>query len=356
MAPMPKPKIDSTKIQRETIWRLVDARCKQLADVVSAARIPFLLALTWSLIWTWALFTTEYGYVNTYKSRYMAISALMESDAEEDRKKFARLCAEALVRKDLFATVFGEQVEPSKDFSDKYCKRLVGVRREFAEKQELDSTMILFPGGFAKVHVSDLGIVGNLAIILILFWAFYALRRENHAVRSFVDIVYKSRLNEYWYPKKFNLVPQGELFSAEHFAYAYQAVSQRFVFVFSQNSRPLLLTTTALCMFPATVSFFNLFADVRDVARLPFERSVYFRVLVELGLFGIVAILTSHIVKFVVDTSVLLNAWHLAVRDVWIKDWDESNEEPAPTVTIDALAQEARIADGDSHNRATDQG
>lgn len=94
---------------------------------------------------------------------------------------------------------------------------------------------------------------------------------------------------------------------------------------------------------------------MRDVARLPFERSVYFRVLVELGLFGIVAILTSQIVKFVVDTSVLLNAWHLAVRDVWIKDWDESNEEPAPTVTIDALAQEARIADGAPPNRPSNE-
>jgi hypothetical protein len=106
--------------------------------------------------------------------------------------------------------------------------------------------------------------------------------------------------------------------------------------------------TTALCAFPAAVSFFNLFADVRDIARLPFERSVYFRVLLELILFGIASILTAQIVRFVIDTSVLLNAWHLAVRDVWIKDWDESNEEPAPIVSIDAIAQEAKVAE-DQH-------
>jgi hypothetical protein len=340
-----RPKVDSTKVKRETLWRLIDARCRQLSDVVSAARIPFLIALTWSLIWTWALYTTDQGYVDTYRVRYVAITALMESQDPQSREQFSKLCTEALLRKELLPTVFGQEVKPDQTWSTKYCGELVKRRAEFAERQALEAQMITFPGGFAKVHISDMGIVGNLAFILILFWSFYALRRENHAVRSFVDIGYRSRSNEYWFPKKFNLIPQGDLFSAEHFVYAYQAVSQRFVFVFSQNSRPLLFTTTVLCMFPAIISFLNLATDVRDIVRLPFERAVYFRLMVEVILFGVNCILTFQIVKFVIDTSVVLNAWHLAVRDVWTRDWDESNEEPAPIVAIDSLAQEATLSE-----------
>ena len=63
-------------------------------------------------------------------------------------------------------------------------------------------------------------------------------------------------------------------------------------------------------------------------------------------MFGINAILTARIVRFVVDTSVLLNAWQLAVQDVWIKDWDESNEKPAPIVEIDLVAQNAKLVEG----------
>ena len=74
--------------------------------------------------------------------------------------------------------------------------------------------------------------------------------------------------------------------------------------------------TVVLCMFPSLVSLLHFWTDVRDVLRFPFEQQVYVRVIVEAILVQVVCVLTYKIVKFVVDTSVLLNAWHLAVRDV----------------------------------------
>ena len=45
----------------KTLWRLVEARCDQITDAISAARLPFLLGLTWSFIWISALYVGEFG-------------------------------------------------------------------------------------------------------------------------------------------------------------------------------------------------------------------------------------------------------------------------------------------------------
>jgi hypothetical protein len=48
----------------DSLWRLIEAHSKQLGDSVTAARIPFLLALTWAFIWAWALYAYEFSYVD----------------------------------------------------------------------------------------------------------------------------------------------------------------------------------------------------------------------------------------------------------------------------------------------------
>ena len=45
-----------------------------------------------------------------------------------------------------------------------------------------------FPGGFPKIEESDLGVIGQVGLLLILAWLFYTVRRENNALQSFVDI------------------------------------------------------------------------------------------------------------------------------------------------------------------------
>jgi hypothetical protein len=336
----PPKKIDRSKIDSATVWKLVEAKSKQLSDVISATRVPFLVALSWALLWSWALYTTDQGYLKTYRARYIAIAALMESTTQTNTDLFKDVCKNYIFPIEGLPTVSGHKVEPDKDWGLDYCKRLVKRRNEFSEKTFLEQRLISFPGGFAKVHISDLGVVGNIAFILILSWTFYAIRRENGAVESFVKSN-ADKKNDGRFPKKFTLVPQGDLFTPAHLSYVYQVVSQRFLFILATNSRPLLFSTIALCCFPAVVSVLHFYTDIRDVANNAFEWSVYLRVLIEMALLGIVCLLTAKIVEYIIDTSVLLNGWNLAVRDVWLKEWNESLDEAAAPVIVDVSVQKA---------------
>ncbi|MGY8666178.1 hypothetical protein Q3C01_28035 [Bradyrhizobium sp. UFLA05-109] len=337
-------KIEKAKVDGDVVWKLVDARCKALSDVIAATRVPFLLALSWALLWFWALYATEQGYIQTYRARYAAISSLVDSRNPGDAQLLKNICdAYVLKQASLPSSVEGEHVGISDEFRLNYCKTLVNARRDFAEKTYSEQWLISFPGGFGKIHVTDLGIVGNLAFVLILSWTFYAIRRENLAVESFVRSD-ADRRNGYWIPKKFNLVPQGDIFSGAHLAYAYQVVAQRFLFIIATNSRPLLATTIVLCVFPAAVSFLDLLTDLRDIFTHTFGTEVTIRVMIGMVLFGIVCLLTARIAMYIVDTSVLLNGWNLAVRDVWMKDWNDPKDEAAPAVMIDRMEQKASRA------------
>ncbi|QOZ24143.1 hypothetical protein [Bradyrhizobium sp. CCBAU 51753] len=332
-------KITKAKIDGDVVWKLVDARCKALSDVIAATRVPFLLALSWALLWFWALYATDKGYVQTYRARYAAISSLI--DSQNDAQTLKKICNDyVLEQTSLPSLVQGERIKISDDFRLNYCKALIVSRRDLAEKTYFEQWLISFPGGFGKIHVTDLGIVGNLAFVLILSWTFYAIRRENLAVESFVKSD-ADRANGYRIPKKFNLIPQGDIFSGAHFAYAYQVVAQRFLFIIGTNSRPLLATTVVLCVFPSVVSLLDLLTDIRDLLTHTYETEVWIRVMIGMVLFGIVCLLTEKIAGYIVDTSVLLNGWNLAVRDVWMKDWNDPKDETAPMVIIDRVEQKA---------------
>src|SRR5262249_23178725 len=130
---------------------------------------------------------------------------------------------------------------------------------------------------------------------------------------------------------------------SEHYAYGYHAVSQRFVFVFSSRSRPLLLTTTSLACLPAIASALNLHSDLSSVANnlSLFEISVFSTLGIEIGLTIFLFALTAITINIMLETSVLLNGWSLAVDDVWMDDWDERNDNPAPPVRITVATQSA---------------
>jgi hypothetical protein len=70
MPTKPRPAIDASKRKQETRWKLVEARSKQIAEAVSAARIPFLLVLTWAFLWAWSLYSTEFSYLKIYHARH----------------------------------------------------------------------------------------------------------------------------------------------------------------------------------------------------------------------------------------------------------------------------------------------
>lgn len=64
------------KRRPETLWKLVEARCAQLADAVHSARVSFLVALTWGFIWAWALYSAGWGYLKNIRDTYQELFAL----------------------------------------------------------------------------------------------------------------------------------------------------------------------------------------------------------------------------------------------------------------------------------------
>jgi hypothetical protein len=274
-------------------------------------------------------------------TRYELFLAL--ADDTSKAKDFDEVCRNYLLQREGGRTVAGPTTTFSDEWRTKHCKELVRLRFNYLEQQRLDSRWVSLPGGFNKIRVSDLATMENLGAILLLLWCFYAIRRENHAILSLVDMDENSRKLEAWFLRSFTLVPQRPHFSAQQLAYAYRAVSQRFVFLFSTRSRPLFLTTILLCVVPALVSSLHLLTDIIDFWQLRgvFEPTVYWRFSIELVLLAFVWLVTCQILKFVVDTSLLLNGWYLAARDVWMRDWHHPTYRPAPRAHIDIANQTA---------------
>ncbi len=222
----------------ETLWRMVDGQCNQLTDAVSASRTPFLLALLWAFIWSWSLYAQELGYVATfYRHRldeslsYSAYSGqdARSSNAMQFRLDCNRVTAGSLTEQEMNgATLLTDEKK-------KECENALRARREWAEKAYLESATMSFPGGFPKVDESDLGIIGQLGLLLILTWQYYSVRRENHAVTSFVDVDKEgSKFVRFHLPEEFVIEPQQpDYLYAEHLCYAYHAVAQRFLLIFS---------------------------------------------------------------------------------------------------------------------------
>ncbi len=330
----------------ETMWRLVEARCSQLADAVAAARLPFLLGLTWTFVWGWGLYGAEFGYMNLYSARYESFIKLSRSPDAASQEKFRSICCHILPAHE------GSTCTPStltrREVGE--CRKRVKERAAWANVAARETHFVAFPGGLGKTTVSDLGIVGQAGMLLILTWTYYAARRENHAIRALVDVDSDTRRQRRWFPRQFTLVPQDQGLSAEHLAYAYHAIAQRFMFLFSTHSRPLLGATIVLCCAPAVVATWNCATDLRDCLDGWdfFERAVFIRTGIAFLLLALVTYVSLRIIRFAMDTSVVLNGWHLASRDVWMDEWDETTVDRASDVEVDAERQRARR----SHARA----
>lgn len=347
------------KRKPETIWKLIDVQCSQLSDAVAAARVPFLLSLLWAFIWAWTLYSAQYGYIGTfYRSRLDVSLSLLEAgkiSAGEVAQRVRIDCRRVTAGK---SEKLGKEKGWFKDLSDeltndeaKFCSSPIKERREWAEKTFLESTSMSFPGGFQKIQQSDLGVIGQLGLILVLVWLFYALRRENHAIRAFVDVNEHTRKTGQRFPVSYILEPQERFFSAEHLAYAYHAVSQRFLFIFSKYHRPLLGTTVLLVAVPAAVATLHVLSDVRDVRDYNWAPPLSIRLLVEGVLLVLVWFVTIKIIALVVESSLLLNGWYLASKNVWIDEWDENTDEPASAVRVKMLEQTTEIVRKKSNQR-----
>lgn len=398
----------------DIIWELLKARCVQLSESVIAARLPFLLVLTWSFIWFWALYIGEYGYADIYSKRWVSRLAVLSLYPDTDEaldicrnvlhgilpdidsrdkllsyrkhKEKGAVCRDGKsagisvgdgdcseqkainnYKKDSCWMSEGTEFEETKpikniynhgspscssdddselsDLKKSYCLRLVNEKVNFGNQLKQQTETMAFPGGFSPMTVTDLGVLGQSGVLLILLWLLFASRRENHAVRSFVDINRETRDMGIWFPKEYILVPQRNNLplTAEHFDYAYQSVAQRFIFIFSRHSRPLLITTLILLSIPSIVASWNFYTDLRDlnVNNPAWETAVGDHVIGETILLFFVLGVTYRILRHVSDTSILLNGWYLATRYVWGPEWNERNLKEPPLVRINVERQSA---------------
>jgi hypothetical protein len=239
-----------------------------------------------------------------------------------------------------------QRLDPEK--RNEVCKDISSTRLKWAEDAWLNTRIVTFPGGFGGLSVGDLGVVGAFGMLLLLSWTFYAVRRENHALKSFVEE--PPRRENPDRKRSFILRCTDDYLSPEHLVYAYQLISQRFVFLTSTYSPPLRGLTTVLFLLPLAVVACNLVSDVPAAITEPspyfsleFIHEAQVRVAIEaLFLLG-VTYFTVLIFMISASTARLLNAWSLAVRDVWVVAWDEEHPEPARPVLIDRHKQKAYL-------------
>ncbi len=330
-------------------------------------RLPFLLALSWSFFWGWQIYGYSFGYIDDYRDRYTRFELMMlRAEARsrglvtgdkipDDVSEFHRICG--ALSPDLN---FDDEKVDISDWSAKtrVCKAILETRFEWSQKTWLDSKTVQIPASFESIPVnlgsiqtSDLGVVGQVGTVLTLLWGFLAIRRENHSIKAFVDRDGESQKSGRVMPKKFALIPQDSNLSSEHYVFAYHAVSESFVFLFSRYSRPVLFTTMMLFLFPAFVAALGFFEDA--IYFFAYQQSyaepaLYVRLICEAALLIVVVVVSWLQMRTIIETSSLLNGWCLAVKDVWTRHWDERDQEEAPTVEIDVDQQKgAEMREGE---------
>jgi hypothetical protein len=226
---------------------------------------------------------------------------------------------------------------------DEHFRRVIADEQKWTTELAREARMVAFPGGFGRTTVADLSVLGQAGLALIMAWWFFGSRRENHAIRAIVDRDGGPAVKRRGTAKKFVLVPQDRFLSAEHLAFAYHSVAQRFLFLASSPTPLPRAFSTALVYLPLAIATWNVVTDLLDIwqFRSLLSSAVFVRLAVEILLWSLLAAMTAAILATETDTSAILNGWYLAVKHVWMERWDESTMDPACAVLVDARAQEA---------------
>ena len=345
------------KHRPETVWRLVEAHCKQITDALAAARVPLMLSLTWSFIWAWSLYSVSFGYIHTFTKETVDLIRMSKSADPKVASQFHKLCL-AHHRRQLSDEKERQALTKLSEDQLNRCRDMLKDGLEWAKKLREESQVVSFPGGLGKITVTDLAVIGQLGLILILAWGYFSARREYQSVKAMVEIRvdptasagYAGGLLKWlsldWGPKTFVLVPGERHLSAEHLAYAYHAVAQRFLLILTDEARPLPRKTIALVFFPAVIATINLGTDLYDLYRYHGELNpvAYNIVIAQAVLLAFFTWpLTIGITRRAIETAALLHGWHLAVREVWMDQWDERTEDPATPVYVDVRAAHADV-------------
>lgn len=331
------------------LWKLVDAKCEQLKDAVRGARLAFLAVLLWSFIWFSALYNHEFGYGVVLLGRYETALAAASNPRSQ---ACGALQASWIARyhpalfKAIAGTVKGTGNVEAASSLQAVCLSILQKQHDELLKQQIESWHITVPGVPVSVSIFDMGTLGAAGLLMLLIWFNFSTRRENHAVRAFVDI---QGTREHWLlPPEYDLVPQSKAFSAEHYSYAYQAVAQRFLLLFSTRATPLMTVTLALISFPFLICFWNWGTDVRDLALYwdKIAAEVWPRFVIGTLLFCLAGFFTLSSLFRTVQTSVILNGWYLASSQIWERALSQRGSSPAGKVKIDRNRQVASPSQG----------
>ena len=238
------------------------------------------------------------------------------------------------------------------------CLARLDVTTSRYEVAQHESKFVQFAGIPVRVHYSDLGTIGQGGMLLLMAWTYYAFRRENHAIRQFVEFQARSKFVPSWHLvralylfglRKYTLEPQG-FFRARHLSFAYGSVAQRFLLFLTREGRPLRFATILLFVFPIAVQTFNLGTDLHDDfgklwSRFPDEHSqILFNDIVESLIFLTLISIEIRALSEMVESSVLLHGWFLACREHWDKSWEDATDPVARPLAIDVERQVAEPA------------
>ena len=100
---------------------------------------------------------------------------------------------------------------------------------DFFNKASHETWIVTLPWNLGRMHISDFGITGNVTLLVVLTWLLFALRRENHSIKNLIDFHEAYQPDVLSYRDPLIVLATQPVLAAEHYAYAYYAVSQRFM-------------------------------------------------------------------------------------------------------------------------------
>ena len=317
-------------------WWLVETKIDQIKKATANARRPLFLALIWSFLTLVSVYNHYWGYSNTLARRFEA--ALMSQDPCSDELTFKRYHCDPNDEKtvQLCHIVPGNSYPTegtSKQTGAEWCREILKKQHEELLKQQVDFWKISIPGFGAPLTAYDLGVMGQLAIVLIFLWLFYATRRELHAMEGLVRV---ARNEPSWFRRlvadlRRSVFLDGNLrldraekdIGTSYLGHAYHAISQEFVFITSRPRWYLLAATFVLLLLPSITSAVIAISDIGDLVH-------YFGMAVSSGSQGvseyfvrsgisvcsslIAILLGSLVVRNEIGAAVLLNAWAIAAE------------------------------------------
>lgn len=278
------------KPNRKSIENLLEARISQMASATQRARIPFAMLIIISFTIGAQLYLVKAGWnhrqlrdVDEHRSKVVGNAGDRECPCRSLRiHRYHPGLAENHLEEPSDFDIAAAKAICKDDPADSACAHLLEAEQclaaldaEYSElvKRRITQQTWEIPILNVKAAVSDIGILGSIAILIIFGYFYAASRREKYALEEFIEIKpAKRRIIEAADRKKFKIGKAGAhwgrlaepLFSpADHYV-AYESVAHRFVFLSSAPDYLLRLFTLSMILLPALIQSTTFAIDLLD--------------------------------------------------------------------------------------------